>query len=1019
MGRDAAESAEKPKGCLVKNNATGYDVRSPGNDESGGGEGTPAGPQGEAGEGNQGGGAGESRASAEKGPEQAGGGCLGGNRARRKSDRDLIEDALQQASPRGEGAGGEGAGVAADSFAGYEILREIHRGGQGVVYQALQRTTRRKVAIKLIHGGPFTGAWGRARFEREVQILGQLDHPNIVGILDSGVAKDGSYYYVMDYISGRSLDEVLRESKNGGKLRESIGLFIKICEAVNAAHLRGVIHRDIKPANVRIDANGEPVVVDFGLAKIVAGEGGGEPGSDQRMTVTGQFIGSLPWASPEQAQGTPGAIDVRTDVYSLGVMLYQMLTGTFPYAVVGNMRDVLDNILRAKPSRPSSIRRQINNEVETIILKCLSKERERRYQNAGELARDLRHYLNGEPIEAKRDSGLYVIGKTLSRYKVAAGTGALFLVVVVGFAVAMSLLYRVARADRASAVVATGEARVALENETRERRRADENAKVVFEFATTTTLAAADQISIVQGGTPALKALVAGSLAKLKALEPQISTEPRMMRTLAHAYHRLSLYQSDLYDGREGDEVDAIANHERAAAIRKSLLDGNSNSWTAQYDYAQSVQRSAMLLQAKRDYVGARSGLAGAVGGYLKAIALAAKAPAESRAELDACRRSLLAAKRAYVYTYLRLAEDAPTRTAGEVEAAMKLVEEARAAYGLYGADLDELGKSGAFATLVVRSRGILRDEESKLLVIEAGIKGAAAELAKAGGSDAKAREALRGAFALLEDADAKAAEAQKIFKQLKTADSQGAEGDHDLFVSLHTQGEAVAKRASLRDVAIDKCGFTEQEKDRGGDHRAALELFQSALAHAERARSSDPSRLRYTRSEAVAHLKVAKQMQALGRFVEAQGHADRSVELRRELARYDSVARHRRDLGAGLFKAAEIARTRGDAAKDATERQEAWARAEVMIAETRRVFERLAEEKIIAAGSGEVRTTLGEQATLWMNMGIDAAGRGEKEQARSLYHQALSNLAGWDDGPLAWPWQATRGKIESAMEGL
>src|SRR6185295_15640548 len=159
---------------------------------------------------------------------------------------------------------------------------------------------------------------------------------------------------------------------------------------------------------------GEPHVLDFGLAKIATGEvtsDNGDGGSSQMrmMSMTGQFIGSLPWASPEQAEGVPGKVDLRTDVYSLGVILYQMLTGgRFPYEVVGNMRDVMDNILRAEPARPSTIRRQINDEVETIVLKCLSKERDRRYQSAGELARDIHRYLSGEPIEAKRASGWYV-----------------------------------------------------------------------------------------------------------------------------------------------------------------------------------------------------------------------------------------------------------------------------------------------------------------------------------------------------------------------------------------------------------------------------------------------------------------------------------------------------------------------------------------------------------------------------------------------------------------------------------
>ncbi len=310
----------------------------------------------------------------------------------------------------------------AKAFVGYTLVRELHRGGQGVIYLAIQHSTKRRVAIKVMHEGPFAGARDKARFEREVEILASLNHPNIVAVHDSGEAA-GHFYYVMDYIPGQPLDAYIASEPRS--VDALLKLFGTICQAVNAAHMRGVIHRDLKPSNILIDAEGQPHVVDFGLAKVMSADASGD-GSPR--TVTGQFVGSLPWASPEQAAGMPDQIDTRTDVYSLGVVLYQMLTERFPYEVVGNMRDVLENILKAAPARPSTVRRQINDEVETIVLKCLSKERVRRYQSAGDLAQDVHRYLTGAPIQAKRDSGLYLTKKLITRYRMPVAVGVVILI---------------------------------------------------------------------------------------------------------------------------------------------------------------------------------------------------------------------------------------------------------------------------------------------------------------------------------------------------------------------------------------------------------------------------------------------------------------------------------------------------------------------------------------------------------------------------------------------------------------
>jgi serine/threonine protein kinase len=939
-------------------------------------------------------------------------------RPSRRSDRELIEEAMNQVSPRPEE--NEAAGLRHGAFAGYDILREIHRGGQGVVYQAMQRATKRKVAIKVIHGGPFTGSQGRARFEREVQILGQLNHPNIVGIHDSGVTSDGSFFYVMDYISGQSLDEVLRESKGSPDIEQTIRLFVKICDAVNAAHLKGVIHRDLKPANVRIDVNGEPVVVDFGLAKVGSGDGSDPAEPGRLMTVTGQFVGSLPWASPEQAIGAPDAIDVRTDVYSLGVILYQMLTGKFPYVVVGNMRDVLDNILKAEPSRPSSVHRRINNEVETIILKCLSKERERRYQSAGELARDLRHYLAGDPIEAKRDSGLYVIGKTLQRYRIPAAVAFIFLLTLVIFAISVAVLYRKAEHRRAEAEAARQQTSAALEAESKERRRADENGRSIFDFATTTAFGAAGQMAQVQGGTQALATLIKGSVERLNKLEPQIKDDPELMRRLATALNRLSEYQSDLYNGRLGEPTEAEALHTRALAIRTKLAAANPDGWRSKFELGLSLFRGAMITQSKRDYVAAQKQMSEAIEMYDRSLGLAAKAPVppEDAADLLECKRSRLKAMRARCYTFLRIAEDAPRDTVDELAASDARLKEGMEAYDAFEQELDRVAAKPEMAAQAKTLHAIVWDERSKGQVLAADNRRIAAELAFKAGDKTRAAAEFESARTLLAKARELSTSSAAFFRTTQAGDTQGSQHDDDLFVSNHALGETAMQAAAIDDSAADKCGMIEFKDSAKKNHSEALKYFRSALGYAESAKASDPWRLSFSRSVAIASAKVAKEAAELAMWRDASEMAERSLQLRRDLLKYDPVVRHKRDLGSGLLRAARISRQIGDVAGTPAERDSAWARAEVQIGEARKVFEEMREMGHLPPHSGEVRETLREQATLWMHIGQDAASRERAQQASMMYRQAKSNLLEAGESVLPEPGQATLGVLDELMKG-
>ena len=251
------------------------------------------------------------------------------------------------------GAIGQLAGDAWPTLPGYEVLGEIHRGGQGVVYRARQLATKRTVAIKLLLDGMLATPARRRRFEREIELVAALEHPSIVTVFDSGTTPDGQHFLVMEHVDGVPLDRA--PAPSGGR-EEVLRRFVAVCDALSYAHRRGVIHRDLKPANVLVDAGGRVHVDDFGSAK-------GLPGADAAerapLTVTGAFLGTLAYASPEQVAGEPERVDVRTDVYSLGVMLYQLLAGRLPYPG-GGPQDVLQAIVEREPDPlPTAVGRDL------------------------------------------------------------------------------------------------------------------------------------------------------------------------------------------------------------------------------------------------------------------------------------------------------------------------------------------------------------------------------------------------------------------------------------------------------------------------------------------------------------------------------------------------------------------------------------------------------------------------------------------------------------------------------------
>lgn len=334
------------------------------------------------------------------------------------------------------------------SIGGYTIVRCIGEGGMGVVYEAVQANPRRTVALKVLRSALPSSAM-LTRFRHEAQILAKLRHPGIAHVYEAAVAhvrlpggmQSSQPYFAMELVAGRPLRAFAEAEKLD--VRQRLELMIQVCEAVQHAHENGVIHRDLKSENILVEASGRPRILDFGVARLVGAE-------DETLTLrthAGEILGTLAYMSPEQVSGDSSPVDTRSDVYSLGVILYDLLTGKLPHDVRGlNLAEAARRIRDEEPPSIATHDPRLRGEVEWIAAKCIEKDRARRYQSAGELARDLRHHLAGEPIDARRDSAAYVIGKMLRRRKgLLTALSALALSIMLGLA---GTIWQAVRASR-------------------------------------------------------------------------------------------------------------------------------------------------------------------------------------------------------------------------------------------------------------------------------------------------------------------------------------------------------------------------------------------------------------------------------------------------------------------------------------------------------------------------------------------------------------------------------------------
>lgn len=369
------------------------------------------------------------------------------------------DTAMNAAAPEAESADAED-GTDPERIGPFRILARIGEGGMGAVYLAEQSSPARRVAIKIMRAD-WQSPEAHARFDREADVLARLEHPNIARIFESGVAERSGRltpYLAMEYVEGLPLS--VYASRHQLEARALVPLLATVADAVQHAHLRGVVHRDLKPGNILVDAQGRPHILDFGIAHLT--ETDGMPA--HHLTQTGQMIGTVQYMSPEQFLGDPRRIDGRTDVYALGVIAFELLTGEFPHRLKdASLLDAARIVTRQSPRTMSSLKRELRGDLELIVAKALAQDVSQRYASAADFAADLRRFERHQPVQARAPSWAYRAQRFARRHWLPLGAAALVLLsLAAGLVASMQAATREAqarslaerRADEAQAVTA-------------------------------------------------------------------------------------------------------------------------------------------------------------------------------------------------------------------------------------------------------------------------------------------------------------------------------------------------------------------------------------------------------------------------------------------------------------------------------------------------------------------------------------------------------------------------------------
>lgn len=462
------------------------------------------------------------------------------------------------------------------SFGDYQLIEPIAKGGMGIVYKARQRKLNRIVAIKMILSGQFADRTDVERFYAEAEAAAGLSHPNIVAIHEIGEV-NGQHFFSMDYIEGNSLSGMVRESTF---LPQQAAAMLKtIAETMQFAHERGVVHRDLKPSNVLVDRTNRPLITDFGLAKQVSNQ--------SQLTMSGAIIGTPSYMPPEQATGDGERVGPWSDIYSLGAILYELLTGRPPFRAATPF-ETIRQVIESEPVSPRLVNPSVPKDLETICLKCLQKEPAKRYATSQELAEELGRFINGEPIKARPIGRVARLWRLCRRYPYTASAVAAFVLVLIVASIGLTIAN-----IRVNWALAKSEA---------SERKSDQSFRAAMKAVNDLfTIASEETLFNQPGMQPVRDELLEKALSFYQGFLEERGDDPTVVDELAATYTRIGHIKQTL-----GLRHEALPAYQTALAMQEERVEAAPHDPQRLTDYANTLNALGTFVATGHDYPAAR-----------------------------------------------------------------------------------------------------------------------------------------------------------------------------------------------------------------------------------------------------------------------------------------------------------------------------------------------------------------------------------------------------------------------------